>query len=69
MRTVSTTPHHARWRPLLGAILEAGAAIRTRMARLVSGGDHAWDEQLDDQPAWPAGRVAETSAARSRVAR
>lgn len=55
MRTASTTRHHARWRPRLDAILEAGAAIRTRMARLVSGGDHAVDEQLDEQPAWPAG--------------
>lgn len=37
MRTASTTPHHAGWRPRLGAILEAGAAIRTLVARLVIG--------------------------------
>lgn len=40
MRFVSTIPHHARWRSRLGAILEAGAAIRTLVARLVTGGDH-----------------------------
>jgi hypothetical protein len=40
MRIVSTISHHTRWRSRLGAILEAGAAIRTLVARLVTGGDH-----------------------------
>jgi hypothetical protein len=40
MRIASSKPHHARWRPRLGAILDAGAAIRTLVARLVTGGDH-----------------------------
>lgn len=39
MRIVSTIPHQTRWRSRLGAILEAGAAIRTLVARLVTGGD------------------------------
>ena len=38
MRIASSKPHHARWRPRLGAILDAGAAIRTLVARLVTGG-------------------------------
>ena len=39
MRTTGRPHHHARWRPRLGAILEAGAALRTLVARLVTGGD------------------------------
>jgi hypothetical protein len=43
MRTTDTALHHARWRPRLGAILEAGAAVRTLVARLVTGGDRPPD--------------------------
>lgn len=39
MRKAGTALHHARWRPRRGAILEAGAAVRTLVARLVTGGD------------------------------
>ena len=45
MRTTGVAGHHVRWRPRLGAILEAGAAVRTLVARLVTGGDqpaHRW---------------------------
>ena len=66
MRTTSATRHHVRWRPRLGAILEAGAAIRTRMARLVSTGDHPVNEQLDEQPGLPAGHLPQAAAAPSR---
>lgn len=49
MRTASMNPHHARWRPRLGAVLEAGAAVRTLLARLVTGGDR----EPDPAPATP----------------
>jgi hypothetical protein len=37
MHTAGTTGQHARWCPSCGAFLEAGAAIRTLVARLVTG--------------------------------
>jgi hypothetical protein len=37
MHPAGTAGHHARWRPGCGAFLEAGAAIRTLVARLVTG--------------------------------
>lgn len=36
MHTAGTAGHHARWGPGRGAFLEAGAAIRTLVARLVT---------------------------------
>ena len=36
MHPAGTTGHHARWWPGCGAFLEAGAAIRTLVARLVT---------------------------------
>src|SRR4051812_27365983 len=45
MHTAGTAGHHTRWRPRRGAFLEAGAAVRTLVARLVTGagclGNHA----------------------------
>lgn len=37
MHTAGTAGRHARWWPGRGALLEAGAAIRTLVARLVAG--------------------------------
>jgi hypothetical protein len=37
MHTAGWAGHRAGWRPRRGAILEAGAAIRTLVARLVTG--------------------------------
>jgi hypothetical protein len=37
MHPASTAGHRARWWPGCGAFLEAGAAIRTLVARLVTG--------------------------------
>ena len=54
MRIASSKPHHARWRPRLGAILDAGAAIRTLVARLVTGGPSAEHSGAD-----PSGDRAE----------
>jgi hypothetical protein len=55
MRSVSTTSHHARWRSWLGAILEAGAAIRTLVARLVTSraGTKTTTEPPAETPAAP----------------
>jgi len=43
MRSVSIARHPRRWRPRLRAVLEAGAAVRTLVARLIitlSGAGH-----------------------------
>ena len=63
MRTVSATPHHARWRPRLGAMLEVGAAIRRLVARLVTGGDH----QPNRRRAGSSDDLAEPAAARAPI--
>jgi hypothetical protein len=64
MHTAGTAGHRARWRPRLGAVLEAGAAVRTLVARLVTaagGGvvdppSRPSEPRSGDGPHSPAGR-------------